>query len=125
MPKNLFFNVLPSNGHVYRYRLEVLYRERHLPAVLSIFFCTVKYTKVEGKGLVMGLNRTNCYDFDYNLGKLQYVSHHNGDFTKPGFRWADTRIAQFEHDKIRDEHRAQARKTAQRVYDYFQEEKLK
>src|SRR3989344_2148713 len=125
MPKHLFFRVLPPNGHVYRYGLEVIYRERHLPTTLSIFFCTVKYTKVEGKGFVMDSHRTNCYDFDYNSGKLDYVSYHNGDFTKPGFRWADTRIAQLEYDQIKDEHRVQAQKTAQRVYDFLQEEKMK
>lgn len=125
MPKHLFFKVLNSNGHVYRYGLEVIYRERHLPTTLSIFFCTVKYKKVEGKGLVIDSNKTYCYDFDYNLGKLNYVSHHDGDFTKPGFRWADTRIAQFEYDKITNDHRNQAEKTAKRVYDHLQEEKRK
>lgn len=125
MPKHLSFKVLNSTGHIYRYGLEVIYRERHLPTALSIFFCAIKYKKVEGLGLVVDSNRTFCYDFDYNNGVLKYVSHHNGDFTKPGFRWADTRIVQFEYDKITNDHHRQAEKTAKRVYDYLQQEKIK
>ncbi len=123
MPKNLFFQVLSSNGLRYKYGLEVIYRESHLPTTLSIFFCSVKYTKVEGKGFVVDSSRTNCYDFDYKSGNLNYVSYHNGDFRKPNFSWSDTRIAQFEYDTITKEHRSQAGKTAQRVYDHLQKEK--
>lgn len=125
MPKNLFFQVLNPNGHRYRYKLEVIYQERHLPTTLSIFFCSVKYKKIEGKGFVLDSQHTSCYGFDYKSGDLDYVSHHNGDFTKSGFSWADSRIAQFEYDKVGDEHRRQAEKTAKRVYDYLQEEKEK
>lgn len=119
------FKMKSENGHIYKYGLEIIYLERHLPTSLTIFFCSVKYKKVEGKGFVPDSRRTSSYSFDYVVGNLKYASYHNGDFTKPGFSWLDTRVAQFEYDTIRDEHRSQAQKTAKRVYDYFQEEKLK
>ncbi|GEM_PF-5173488 len=122
MPKHLFFQLLSSEGHRYRYGLEVIYRERHLPTNLSIFFCSVKYKKIEGKGWMVDSNKTYCYVFDYKSGNLNYISQHQGDFTKSSFRWADSRITEFEHTTIAPEHAKQAKNTAQRVYNYLQEE---
>jgi hypothetical protein len=125
MPKNLSFDFLSSTGHRYRYGLEILYRERHLPTLLSIFFCSIKHKKVEGKGWVVDNHKTYCYDFDCRSGSLQYVSQHEGDFTKPGFRWSDSRIAQFEQDALTKEHYRAAQNTAQRAYGRLEELKEK
>ena len=122
MPKRLFFQYLSQEGHRYKYGLEVIYRERHIPTILAIFFCSVKYKKVEGKGFVLDSHKTSCYNFNYHSGDLQYVSFHNGDFRMSSFGWADTRIAQFEYDAVTKEHRTQAKKTAQRVHDHLQEQ---
>ena len=124
MPKNLFFQVLNPTGQRYRYGLEVIYQERHLPTLLSIFFCSVSYKKVEGKGFVVDSQKTSSFNFDYNSGNLRYVSYHKGDFTKSGFSWADTRTAYFEYDTITDLHRTHAKKTAQKAYSYLQEQKI-
>ncbi|MDP3699103.1 MAG: hypothetical protein Q8R47_05960 [Nanoarchaeota archaeon] len=121
MPKNLSFSMLSSSGHKYKYRLEVIYKERHTPTTLSIFFCSVKYKKIEGKGFVADSKNTSSYSFDHNSGNLNYVSLHGGDFTSPGFRWLDDRVA-FEHHAITDDHRAKAIKTAQRAYDHLLEQ---
>jgi|SRR3989344_3863739 len=98
---------------------------RHLPTILSIFFCSVRYKKIEGKGWMIDSNKTSCYVFDYKSGNLNYLSQHSGDFTKSGFSWADSRIAEFEDDKLTPEHLKQAKNTAQRVYNYLQEENQK
>ena len=124
MPKYLFFQVLSSSGHSYKYQLEVIYRESNIPTTLSIFFCSIKYKKIEGKGIVVDSKSTSSYNFGYNSGELNYVSLHGGDFTSPGFRWLDDMVA-FEHDAITDDHRAKAIKTAQRAYDHLlEQEKL-
>ncbi|MEK6809860.1 MAG: hypothetical protein AABY40_04240 [Nanoarchaeota archaeon] len=123
MSKHLSFRIIPSLDQIHRYYLEILYRERHLPTILSIFFCKDIYEKYEGKGFKLASSRTTCYNFDYNSGELEYVSYHDGDFTMPGFRWLDTRIAQFEYDKLMKDHRAKARKRVQIVYEHLLEDK--
>lgn len=125
MPKELSFDFLSTTGHRYRYGLEILYRERHLPTTFSIFFCSIKHKKVERKGWVVDTHKTYCYEFDCNSGKLRYVSHHEGDFTKAGFRWADTRINHFERENITMEHYRAAQNTVQRVYGRLEELKEK
>ena len=124
MPKTLSFKTL-SKDFIYRCGLEVIYKERHLPTTLAVFFCSVEYQKVEGKGFVISSKKTCCYNFDYNSGNLTYASYHDGDFTKPGFGWADTRTEQFEHDKIGEEHREHAKKVAEWVYEQLKQEKAK
>ena len=60
--------------------------------------------------------KTFAYCFEYRTGNLHYHSSHLGDFTKPDFRWSETRKQEFQREEITPNHRMYARNAARSVY---------
>ncbi|MEK6900427.1 MAG: hypothetical protein AABX05_04860 [Nanoarchaeota archaeon] len=123
MPAKLSFKTKPENGLVYKFLLEVIYQERHIPRQLSIFLCSKKYARKGDEGWVLKGMDTSAYNFDYASGELKYISLHNGDFTTSGFSWSDSRHRQFDHDKIPAAQYDKAIKAAKQVKEYLEEQK--
>lgn len=103
---------IPDNkGRNFIYHLEMIYHRISQPTHFSIFHREIDYKKFKPEHLTDNSivhqwgdklytvedMWSNAYNFD-SLGRLAYVSLHDGDFTAPGFRWADESRAEYQQD---------------------------
>ena len=122
MPESWDLFIPNKEGKKTHYRLEILMGSI-APTTISIYHLrVVQKQKKSGTG-VISAPETYAFCFEYQTGKLVYVSLHAGNFANPHFRWADTRDKQFEGDDIPGTFYLQALGYVEKICDYLQEEK--
>ncbi|MEK6939531.1 MAG: hypothetical protein AABX31_02280 [Nanoarchaeota archaeon] len=123
MPETLDLQIPNKEGsRKALYRLELL-RGDITPTQLSIYHLRIEEKKT--KAAMVRQVKTYGFCFECGTGKLTYVSIHKGDFTKPSFRWFDTRDEQFEEEQIPGVVYLQAIKYAELAYAFLQDEEEK
>ncbi|MEK6905380.1 MAG: hypothetical protein AABX24_03175 [Nanoarchaeota archaeon] len=118
MPEILDINIPNKGDKTSPYRLELLVGGVKM---LSLYHCRTE-DRMNKWGVVRKV-KTYGFCFECGTGKLNYASIHAGDFTKPDFRWLDTRKKEYEEDNIPGECYLQGVKYAERVFNFLKDKK--
>ncbi|HLC77561.1 MAG TPA: hypothetical protein VJH92_00360 [Candidatus Nanoarchaeia archaeon] len=122
MPDIFDLYIPNKDGKKSLYRLELL-GDGIGSTILSLYHRRIEERKAKS-GKVRQV-RTYGFCFECETGKLTYASVHTGDFTKPHFRWLDSREEQFEAEKIPGVCYIQAVRYVERVCAFLDDEKEK
>lgn len=121
MPELFDLHIPNKEGRKALFRLELLIRGIG-PSQISIYHRRVEKDKSQKDKFMV---KTYAFCFAYGSGKLTYASSHKGDFTKPNFRWSDSRDKEFEGDDIPGDSYLQALGYVRKICGYLREEKEK